>query len=355
LAWDTGAITTGPVTVPLVLALGIGIASSAGKGDNPLSGFGVVTLASVFPVVGVLLLAMIVATTTSPAEIIAGAAQAAAAAQAVPAWYEESPGIDVILGIRAILPLVLFLFVVLRYVLKEPVRHGGVLLYGITLAILGMVLFNVGLTYGLAKLGGQSGAMVPAAFMKVAEITNSPLYAYEIGLALAILFAWVLGFGATLAEPALNALGTTVQNLTNGVFQKSLLMYAVAAGVAFGIAVGVLKLIFDLPIFWLLLPAYAIALVLTYFSTEEFVNIAWDSAGVTTGPITVPLVLAMGLGFGNATGALEGFGILTMASVGPIISVMLSGLWLRYRVARQERAGNDPASQLSTPVEATTL
>lgn len=106
---------------------------------------------------------------------------------------------------------------------------------------------------------------------------------------------------------------------------------AVSIGVGFGIALGVAKLIFDIPLVWLILPGYIIAIVLTYFSTEEFVNIAWDSAGVTTGPITVPLVLAMGLGLGNATKAIEGFGILCMASIGPIISVMISGLWARYK------------------------
>ena len=77
---------------------------------------------------------------------------------------------------------------------------------------------------------------------------------------------------------------------------------------------------------------------MTYFSTEEFVNIAWDSAGVTTGPVTVPLVLAMGLGFGEAVGAIEGFGILSMASIGPIISVMATGLWIQWKVnKRRER------------------
>ncbi|MBF0183369.1 MAG: DUF1538 domain-containing protein [Magnetococcales bacterium] len=335
LAWDCGGVTTGPVTVPLVLALGIGIASAAGKGDNPMSGFGIVTLASVFPVIGVIALGFVVAWTSTPQEIIAAAKIAAAAVPSTPAWYEESPGIDAILGVRAILPLVIFLFIVLKVVLKEPVRNGGMLAYGILLAIVGMVTFNIGLTYGLAKLGSQSGSLVPAAFMNIKEVALSPLYSYSLGLTLAVLFAWFLGFGATLAEPALNALGATVQNLTNGVFKKSLLMYAVSIGVAFGIAIGLLKLIFDLPIFWMLLPGYVVAIVLTYFSSEEFVNIAWDSAGVTTGPITVPLVLAMGLGFGNVTGVIEGFGILTMASVCPIISVMITGLWVRYKAAQQ--------------------
>ena len=78
--------------------------------------------------------------------------------------------------------------------------------------------------------------------------------------------------------------------------------------------------------------------MLTLLSDETFVNVAWDSAGVTTGPITVPLVLAMGLGFGNATHAVEGFGILSMASIGPIITVMITGLWTQYKVRQQHRA-----------------
>ena len=115
-------------------------------------------------------------------------------------------------------------------------------------------------------------------------------------------------------------------------------MYAVSFGVACGIALGVAKLVFDFHLAWLLLPGYLIGLILTVFSSEEFVNVAWDSAGVTTGPVTVPLVLAMGLGFGGAVNAVEGFGILSMASICPIISVMSVGLFVRWR--------NESASQL---------
>lgn len=346
LAWDCGAVTTGPVTVPLVLSLGIGIAAAAGKGDSGLSGFGIVTLASLFPIIGVLLLSLYVAYTLTPAEIIAAAQQAAAVAQAVePAWYERSPGQEVVLGVRAILPLVLFLFVVLRLVLKEKLERQGEIVYGIVLAIIGMCIFNLGLTYGLSKLGANAGGLVPAAFMQVSGMPASPLYHYAVGLSLALVFAWFLGYGATLAEPALNALGITTENLTNGVFKKKTLINAVSIGVGCGIAIGVAKLIFDLPIVWLILPGYLLAMVLTFFSSEEFVNVAWDSAGVTTGPITVPLVLAMGLGLGNATHAVEGFGILCMASIGPIITVMITGLWARHKVKAQTRAASRVSSE----------
>jgi hypothetical protein len=339
LAWDAGAVTTGPVTVPLVLSLGIGISAAAGKSDSGLSGFGIVTLASLFPVLGVMLLAVYVASTVTPAEIMEAARLAASAAQDVQlAWYQRSPGVEIILGVRAIVPLVIFLFLVLKLVLRDRLPNPGEMLYGIGLTIIGMCIFNIGLTYGLSKLGGNAGGMVPAAFMEIGGVANSPMYVYAVGLLIALAFAWFLGFGATIAEPALNALGVTTEELTEGVFKKKTLINAVSIGVACGIAVGLAKLIFDLPLVWLIVPGYLAAIVLTMLSSETFVNVAWDSAGVTTGPITVPLVLAMGIGFGNATNAVEGFGILCMASIGPIITVMISGLWTRFQAHRQARA-----------------
>jgi hypothetical protein len=339
LAWDAGAVTTGPVTVPLVLSLGIGIAAAVGNGDSGLSGFGIVTLASLFPITGVLLLTLFLVNSTTPTEIIASAQAAAAAADATSlAWYQRSPMLEIILGFRAILPLVLFLFLVLKFILKDKLPHARETIVGISMTIVGMCIFNIGLTYGLSKLGGNAGSLVPSAFMEIPGIADSPIYAYGAGLIISLVFAWILGFGATFAEPALNALGTTTEELTNGVFKKKKLIIAVSFGVAFGICLGLAKLIFDWPLVWLIVPGYTLAIILTAVSSETFVNIAWDSAGVTTGPITVPLVLAMGLGFGNATDATEGFGILCMASIGPIISVMITGLWSQYKLSRQAKA-----------------
>ena len=116
-------------------------------------------------------------------------------------------------------------------------------------------------------------------------------------------------------------------------------------GVGTGIAIGVAKIVFEIPIAYLLVPGYLIAIVLTYFSSEEFVNVAWDSAGVTTGPVTVPLVLAMGLGFGNTLGSVEGFGILSMASIGPIIAVLSTGLYIKWKIARRHAASSETAEQ----------
>ena len=332
LAWDCGAVTTGPVTVPLVLSLGIGIAASAGKGNSSLSGFGVVTMASLFPIIAVLLLSIYVSQNVTVEEILASAEIATnSLSSAELSKWDKTPFVEIILGVRAILPLVLFLMFVLFIILRSKLPNNLVTIYGLTLSIVGMCVFGIGLTYGLGAIGTQAGSTLPAAFMEVPLSPVSPIYNEILGLTIVILFAWLLGFGATLAEPALNALGLTVQDLTNGAFKKSMLMYSVAGGVAFGIALGVGKIVFGFDLATVLIPLYLLAIVLTHFSTEEFVNVAWDSAGVTTGPVTVPLVLAMGLGLGNAVSATEGFGILSMASICPILAVLLMGLFIQIK------------------------
>lgn len=345
LAWDSGAVTTGPVTVPLVLSLGIGIASAAGRGSSSLSGFGVVTLASLLPILAVEGLALYIMSQQSPQDVIQ-AAQTTVTTIKV-GWMDTSPGTEITGGVRAVVPLALFLLFTLKIIVKQTLTRPLITAYGLLLCVLGMIIFNLGLTYGLSLLGKQAGSLIPGAFSTLEAISESPLYPLAIGIFIAIGFAWILGFGATLAEPALNALGLTVENLTNGAFKKSTLMYAVSFGVGCGIALGVSRIINDWSLIWLIIPSYTAAIVLTWLSTEEFTNIAWDSAGVTTGPVTVPLVLAMGLSFSNAVDATDGFGILAMASIGPILSVMGTGLWINWKIKRRH-AINDQEKQPAT-------
>ncbi|MCC5886639.1 MAG: DUF1538 family protein [Gammaproteobacteria bacterium] len=332
LAWDSGAVTTGPVTVPIVLALGVGVASAVGTGDNPLAGFGVVTLASLFPVLAVLLLGLAAVLMLDPADILAAAAMIEQQSESAPesGWLSDVFG-EVLAALQAVVPLVLFLLLVLVGMLRSRLPRPAEIAYGIVLCIIGMALFKIGVVAGLAALGEQVGRLLPTAFVAVPEVDASPLYDVLPGIVLVLAFGAVLGLGATMAEPALNALGTTVEELTDGAFRNRTLRMAVSIGVAAGVALGIVKLLWHVPLPWLLLPGYGLALVLTWLSREEFVNVAWDSAGVTTGPITVPLVIAMGLGLGGATGALQGFGILALASLGPIVSVLTTGLWARWQ------------------------
>ena len=408
LAWDCGAVTTGPVTVPLVLALGIGVCRVVSRGDSNNAGFGIVTLASLFPIYAVLLLALFhynaadyvgaangaaypepVAAAESSAEptavtasgefsmleyqayVDSGAIEAAhkvSFAGGTPVWQDgkiilEDPlvtiekmaaprdvaawdsSIDmattvqsaVLDALRAIIPLCVFLFLVLAVLLRQKLSHPSEVAIGIGFAVVGMTLFGMGISMGLTPLGGQLGANVPSTFAEItvwgSSVTAGPNFASEhLGKAVAIIFAFFLGYGATLAEPALNALGNTVEKITAGAFRKQLLMQSVAIGVGLGIGTGILKIAYDIPLFYLLAPPYALLLLLSWISSEEFVNFGWDSAGVTTGPITVPLVLAIGLGVGGSVpNVIDGFGVLALASVGPILTVLTVGLLTRSK------------------------
>lgn len=425
LAWDCGAVTTGPVTVPLVLALGIGVCRvvSTGGGSSGHSGFGIVTLASLFPILAVLLLALVhyaqddyygaanyqtppaAETTESATPTPSRTSQAAAISDqtSIPITEQEfvdyqrtgqlpegyrlqfkggdaqlvdgeiqitdpqitvvktylrefeffaaktwdttksisqqlaSAGLD---ALRAIIPLCLFLYIVLRILLRQRLHRGTDVSIGVSFALLGMALFGLGIALGLTPLGEQLGSNVPLAFAEIvpwgySHMEGPLLEEAHFGKMLAIGFAFFLGYGATLAEPALNALGETVERTTAGAFRKKLLMQSVAIGVGLGIGAGIVKMAYNLPLFWMLMPPYALVLILTWRSPHSFVNFSWDSAGVTTGPITVPLVLAMGLGIGaNVPGVSNGFGVLALASVGPILTVLTVGLYTQ----RQERA-----------------
>ena len=425
LAWDCGAVTTGPVTVPLVLALGIGVCRvvSNGPAASTSSGFGIVTLASLFPILAVLLLGLFhynaqdyygaanyageVRTVTTEKvvmpekryatitpeeyqafvssgelpdnynfEIKAGEADLVDGSIVVSqpqitivkpleptgiihekTWNEElslgtqleSAAMD---ALRAIVPLCLFLFAVLYLLLRTRLDNSTDVIVGIGFALVGMGLFGLGIALGLTPLGGQLGANIPLAFAQGVpwglDFSLPPLFDTTFGKYVAILFAFFLGYGATLAEPALNALGDTVERITVGAFRKRLLMQSVAVGVGLGIGAGVIKMAFELPLLSLLVPAYLTVFVLTLLAPNSFVNFSWDSAGVTTGPITVPLVLAMGLGIGGSIPSVsDGFGILALASVGPILTVLTVGLYTQ-RQTRAEAKLTSPKNSLET-------
>ncbi len=202
-------------------------------------------MASLFPIIAVLILAIYVSETTTVEQIISMASGVSSSETNLESSiWSQTPYAEIRGGVQAILPLVIYLMIVLFVILRSKLPNNLVTTYGLSLSIIGMCVFNIGLTYGLGAIGGQAGSTLPAAFMEVSTSEISPIYNEIVGLSIVILFAWILGFGATLAEPALNALGLTVQELTNGAFKKSMLMYSVAGGVAFGIALGVGKIVF---------------------------------------------------------------------------------------------------------------
>jgi hypothetical protein len=436
LAWDTGAVTTGAVTVPMVLALGIGVSRSAGRSEAAASGFGVIMLASALPVLAVMGLAVIVAPRVpapmSEEEFFSQAnrdrviglfadkdelAEYAAAHAGTgetddrvttPATADTParPTADRIVNVlrqeavgsvRAVIPLTVLLAVVLMLLLRDRPRYLDEVVLGVVLALVGMAVLTAGIRLGLAPLGDEIGRQLPQALrhdettlervvidgfdpavvIRPVDVTGEgraffhlydgerlrlvefhperfdptlgryihierPAFPFHpdlplIGIGVVMLFAFGLGFGSTLAEPALNALGRTVEDLTVGTVTRAAVVRTVSIGVGIGIAMGVIRILWDVPMEWMLIPPYVLLLLLTLVGEEEFTAIAWDCGGVTTGPVTVPLVIAMGLGLGAQLEVTEGFGVLALASAYPIITVQLYGLMMRTRQRRAIR------------------
>ncbi|EKX52334.1 hypothetical protein GUITHDRAFT_65557 [Guillardia theta CCMP2712] len=311
LAWDCGAVTTGPVTVPVLLALGIGVMKT--QREKRRERFGIVTLASLLPVLAVELLAIGLKMQYTHEDIINMRPPPIDTSDPL----EITPVREIYYAVRAILPLNISLVLLVLVVLRKPLPEFT---YYLPVEV-GMAMFNLGLNFGFTSIGDQVGTLLPAAFIDTQQEEGSPYYSFGVGVTIALGTMFMLGVAATRAEPALNVVGATVEKMTKGAFTKKMLIYAVCFGVGTGMAVGATKILFGAGLIWFILLKYAVALFLTSFTHEDFINIAWDSAGVTTGPVTVPFVLSTGIGCSKAVQASEGFGILACASVWPIITV----------------------------------
>eukprot|EP01138_Halocafeteria_seosinensis_P013050 gb/GECG01013328.1/.p1 GENE.gb/GECG01013328.1/~~gb/GECG01013328.1/.p1 ORF type:complete len:880 (+),score=84.21 gb/GECG01013328.1/:1-2640(+) len=206
--------------------------------------------------------------------------------------------------------------------LKNWIVQNSIFLSGILCIPVGLFLTNIGIQFALTPLGDEAGSRMPSLFMNVDGTSEEKLFPKEIGLFVAAAYIFLLGVFVAKAEPALVVLGLTVEELTRGTFSRAKLQRSVGIGVGIGASLGLLQLIFAWPMLYVLLPGYAVALVLST-ATEETIRCAsWDSGGVAAGPVSVPLVLAMGISFGNASNATESFGILACASMCPIVSVL---------------------------------
>lgn len=444
LAWDAGAVTTGAVTVPLVLALGIGISRSSGKSEGMVSGFGTVALAVPFAILAVIALsAIILPRVPSPSEereffapenreqaiYLFGNEESlksyalehasddtrtlfsdeqgngdhrdmsdALAGNHVTTSFFAMLRKESIYAARAVLPLTAFFVIVLLWLLRERPRYLDEVFLGIVFALIGMCLFTTGNRIGLSQLGKEVGSRLPQVYRDVQvekgqisvrnfdpsvlypaigrdgsksqvfylqdgesiqvvefrpewydpdrqiythRVHISPLTHPElsrVGVLLILLFAFGIGYGSTVAEPALSALATTVEDLSVGTIRSASIVRAVSIGVGVGLLAGVSRILYDIPMIWMLLPPYLLLFPLTLVNDEDFSGIAWDSGGVVTGLVTVPLVLAMGLGLSGELAISDGFGILAMASVYPIISVLLFGLAARLHRRKVTRA-----------------
>jgi hypothetical protein len=326
LAYDSGGVTTSTVTVPLVAALGIGLSSSI-KGRNPaIDGFGLIAFASLTPMIFVQIYGIIVYnlgdTSLSPAVTeVAESTKAVATAYTFSAMdtFMELLGV-----IKDVAPILIVIFFFQYIIIKKPVAHLHKIATGIIMVILGLYAFIVGLEMGLFPIGET------IAF----QLTDMGDYL------LIYLFAFLIGFSTTMAEPALLAIAIKAEEISEGKIKQNILRMIVALGVAIGIGLGSYRIVSGDPIHYYIIVGYIFVIIFTYFAPKYIIPIAYDSGGVTTSTVTVPLVAALGLGLAEnlewCDPLIDGFGLIAFASLFPMMTVMGYGIHAEYYKKQQK-------------------
>ena len=314
LAFDLGGVTTSTVTVPLVAALGIGLASTI-KGRNPvLDGFGLIAFASLTPMIFVQFYGIYVYQFVEASEIV----MPIAAHTAETAAAFDFNILSLIKGILSVATDVIPILAVILFfqyvIIKKPIANIKEVLIGFGLVILGLDAFIIGLEMGLFTLGETM------AFQLTQNDSNIIIYS----------FAFAIGFSTTMAEPSLTAIARKAKEISDGKINDFVLRLFVAMGVAIGISLGAFRIVNGGDIVMYIMVGYIFVIVLTFIAPKYIVPIAYDSGGVTTSTVTVPLVAALGLGLAtNIPGRdplIDGFGLIAFASLFPMLTVMLYGV-----------------------------
>ncbi len=215
---------------------------------------------------------------------------------------------------KNILPIMSFLLIVKVFILKKPIEDLNTFLIGIILTIVGLHLFLQGASISLLAFGEEIGMELPTMGKKW----------------MILLFAFVLGYFGTLVEPALRALAMEVEEISVGAIPQNVLINAVAIGFGGGMALGIFKIINNVPTIKIVVPLLTIAIIMCFFVPRQFIDIAIDTASATTGPVNIPLNMALALGIAkileNVDPLLSGFGIVGLTSLGAVVSVLVLGL-----------------------------
>jgi len=330
LAYDSGGVTTNIVTVPLIAALGMGLASSIRGRSTLTDGFGLVALAVMVPMITVQLYGILVYSGGGEAGFEASPeALAGADIDEVPATVTGMLG-DLFRMLGDVLPIIAVVLIFQYLVLRKPVAHLHKVVFGFVMVILGLYAFVVGLKLGLFPVGaGMAEQLIER---------DVVFFIY--------LFAFLIGWATTMAEPALIAVGKKAAEAARGKLDGATIRNLVALGVAIGITIGVHRLISGGSMHYYIIGGYSLVLLLTLLAPKYIVALAFDLGGVTTSEVTVPLITALGIGLATRIEGrdplIDGFGLIAFASIFPIVTVMLYAITVEFIIRRRARAAGSP-------------
>jgi hypothetical protein len=317
VAFDSGGVTTGPITVPFILSLGIGVASLRTDRNSQNDSFGLVALCSIGPILAVLLLGIFFNPQGMEAEAHA-VPMVATSRDVVEIFAFEFPHYagDVFKAMGAILVF----FIIFQLVYRRYKRHRlGRIAVGFLYTFIGLVVFLTGVNVGFIPVGQFLGS----------ELAKSS-------------FSWILvplgmlfGYFIVKAEPAVHVLNKQVEEISSGAISQHVMERSLSVGMASALGLSMLRILLGIPILWILIPGYIIALALTFFVPPIFTGIAFDSGGVCSGPMTSTFLLPLAMGTAQGAGMSfmeNAFGIVALVAMAPLIVIQLVGLMYRNKL-----------------------
>ena len=319
VAFDSGGVTTGPMTVPFIMALGVGVSSVRSDDGADRDSFGLVALCSVGPILAVMILGLLAngsSVSTSGGDLLASVHDSRGLAEV---YVSEIPHYILEMA-KALAPIAVFFFVYQLLVQPLDRRHCLKIAVGVGYTYFGLVLFLTGANVGFLPMGRMLGE----------ELGNSFGY-------LAVPVGMLLGYFIVKAEPAVHVLAKQVEDATSGAISGKMLLRSLEIGVSMSVALALLRILLGIPIMALALPGYALALGLSFVVPPIFTSIAFDAGGVASGPMTASFLLPLAIGLCTAKGgniATDAFGVVAMVAMTPLITVQLLGVIYRVKASK---------------------
>ncbi len=323
VAFDSGGVTTGPMTVPFIMAVGVGLASVRSDKDSSSDSFGLVALSSVGPILAVLILGCFYKPTQTEYSL-GGVANVTTTRDVVKVFAKELPefGAEVLISLLPIMAVfVLFQIVTHRYYKRQIKR----IIVGMIYTYIGLVLFLCGVNVGFAPVGAFLGE-------EIASISQNWVIV-PLGM--------LIGYYIVKAEPAIQVLNHQVESVTDGAVSVKAMNRCMSVGVAISIGLAMLRVLLSIPIYWIIIPGYVIALVMSLFVPKIFVGIAFDSGGVASGPMTSTFLLPLSIGTCQAVGGdlmRDAFGVVALVALTPLIAIQIMGLVYRIKADKLSKA-----------------
>lgn len=319
IAFDSGGVTTGPITVPFILALGVGASSIMSNKKEDNDSFGLVALCSIGPIITMLLLGMIynIDSATTESYMIANYENSI---QIFSTFLSTFPTTLLEIAI-AILPILLFFFVFQVTVFKLKKKEFTKILFGSIYTYIGLVLFLVGVNVGFLPVGYLLGT-------GMASLTNNWIL-IPIGM--------LIGYFIVMAEPAVLILIKQISDLTDGAIPKKAIKFNLSLSMALAVGFSMIRILKGISIMYFLVPGYLLAIILSFVTPKIFTSIAFDSGGVATGPITTTFLIPFSIGLCTTLGGnvlTDAFGVVAMIALMPLISVQISGLIYKIKMKK---------------------